>query len=68
MLGCLIMPVYPWFMLLLLQILGKRYSFRRTKFTEYYNSASYSVSILCQSISVAFAHYVVQVGLPFSKG
>lgn len=49
-----------WNSILVLLALGKRFLCKRTKFTVYFNQASYPVYILHQSILVALAYYVVQ--------
>lgn len=51
-----------WNSILCLLVLGKKFLNRRTKFTEYFNQASYPVYILHQSILVAVAYYMVQMG------
>lgn len=50
-----------WISILVLLIAGKRFLNERTGFTEYFNSASYPIYILHQSILVALAYYVVQI-------
>lgn len=50
-----------WISILVLLILGKKFLNKKTKFTEYFNSASYPIYILHQSILVALAYYVVQI-------
>lgn len=51
-----------WNSILVLLVLGKKYLNQRTKFTEYFNKASYPFYLLHQSILVALAYYVVEVG------
>ncbi len=50
-----------WNAILCLLVLGKKFLNQRTKFTEYFNQASYPVYILHQSILVAVAYYMVQM-------
>lgn len=50
-----------WISILVLLVVGKKFFNRRTSFTEYFNSASYPIYILHQSILVALAYYVVRV-------
>ncbi|MDE6713893.1 MAG: acyltransferase family protein [Lachnospiraceae bacterium] len=50
-----------WNSILCLLVLGKKFLNRHTKFTEYFNQASYPVYILHQSILVAVAYYMVQM-------
>lgn len=42
-----------------LLVLGKRFFNKRTRFTDYFNQASYSIYLLHQSILVVLAYYVV---------
>lgn len=48
-----------WNAILALLVLGKKYLDKCTKFTVYFNRASYPIYILHQSILVALAYYVV---------
>lgn len=50
-----------WNSILGLLVLGKRKLNKQTKFTDYFNKASYPIYILHQSILVAAAYYVVQM-------
>lgn len=50
-----------WISILVLLVAGKRFLDKKTRFTEYFNSASYSIYILHQSILVALAYYVVRI-------
>lgn len=50
-----------WNSILVLLVLGKKYLNRKTRFTVYFNGASYPVYILHQSILVAVAYYVVRM-------
>ncbi len=50
-----------WNMILVLLFFGKKFLDRRTRFTEYFNKASYPIYILHQTILVALAYYIVQV-------
>lgn len=50
-----------WNSILVLLVLGKRKLNKRTRFTDYFNKASYPIYILHQSILVAVAYYVVQI-------
>lgn len=50
-----------WNSILVLLVFGKRKLNKRTRFTDYFNKASYSIYILHQSTLVAVAYYVVQV-------
>ena len=50
-----------WLTILCLIIFGKRFLNRKTRFTEYFNKASYPIYILHQSILVALAYYVVRM-------
>lgn len=50
-----------WISILVFLILGRKYLNRRTKFTEYFNRASYPLYILHQSILVVLAYYVVKI-------
>lgn len=50
-----------WNSILGLLVFGKRNLNKRTKFTDYFNKASYPIYILHQSILVAVAYYVVQI-------
>lgn len=49
-----------WISILVLLVLGKKFLNKRTKFTVYFNNASYPIYILHQSILVALAYYVVK--------
>lgn len=51
-----------WNSILVLLVFGKNYLNRKTKFTVYFNQASYPIYILHQSILVAIAYYVVKMG------
>lgn len=48
-----------WISILTLLPLGKKFFNKRTKYTEYFNKASYPIYILHQSVLVALAYYVV---------
>lgn len=50
-----------WNSILVLLFLGKRFLNKRTKFTVYFNRASYPVYVLHQSVLVALAYYVVRM-------
>ncbi len=50
-----------WNSILVLLILGKKFLDQRTKFTEYFNKASYPIYILHQTILVALAYYVLRL-------
>lgn len=50
-----------WNMILVLLFFGKKFLDRRTRFTEYFNKASYPIYILHQTFLVALAYYIVQV-------
>lgn len=50
-----------WNTILVLLVLGRRFLNRRTRFTEYFNKASYPIYILHQSVLVVLAYYVVRV-------
>ncbi len=50
-----------WATILTLLVLGKRFLNNRTKFTEYFNKASYPLYILHQTILVVLAYYVVNL-------
>lgn len=50
-----------WICVIDLLVLGKKFLNRKTKFTEYFNKASYPIYILHQSILVALAYYVVDM-------
>lgn len=50
-----------WNTLLVLLVFGKKFWNRRTRFTEYFNKASYPIYILHQSILVVLAYYIVQM-------
>ena len=50
-----------WTSILVSLVLGKKYLNERTRFTLYFNTASYPIYILHQSILVALAYYIVQV-------
>ncbi len=49
-----------WNTILVLLVLGKRYLNKSTRFTVYFNRASYPIYILHQTILVMFAYYIVQ--------
>jgi len=49
-----------WVSILALLAVGKKFFYKNTGFTEYFNRASYPVYILHQSILVALAYYVVE--------
>ncbi|MBD5550188.1 MAG: acyltransferase [Lachnospiraceae bacterium] len=49
-----------WNTILVLLVFGKRYLNKHTRFTEYFNKASYPVYILHQTILVALAFYIIQ--------
>lgn len=51
-----------WISILFLLAAGRRFLDNKTGFTEYFNRASYPIYILHQSILVALAYYVVQIG------
>lgn len=50
-----------WLSILVLLAAGKRFLNKRTRFTAYFNQASYPIYILHQSILVALAYYVVKI-------
>lgn len=50
-----------WISVLTLLAAGKKFFNRRTKFTEYFNKASYPIYLLHQSILVVLAYYVVEL-------
>ena len=50
-----------WISILFFLVLGRKFLNKRTKFTEYFNGASYPLYILHQSILVALAYYVVGI-------
>lgn len=50
-----------WISVLAVLVLARKFLIRKTKFTEYFNKASYPVYILHQSVLVAFAYYFVQI-------
>lgn len=50
-----------WCSILFLLAFGRKFLNKRTKFTQYFNHASYPIYILHQSILVALAYYMVQV-------
>lgn len=50
-----------WTSILVLLVVGKRFLNKRTKFTDYFNNASYPIYILHQSILVVIAYYIVQM-------
>lgn len=50
-----------WNTILVLLVLGKRFLDRKTRFTQYFNNASYPIYILHQSILVVLAYYVVKM-------
>ena len=49
-----------WNSVLVLLVAGKKFLNERTKFTAYFNQASYPVYILHQSILVVLAYYIIQ--------
>ncbi len=49
-----------WLSILVLLVLGKRFLDKKTKFTAYFNKASFSIYIWHQSILVVLAYYVLQ--------
>lgn len=49
-----------WSSILFLLAFGRKFLNKRTKFTQYFNGASYPIYILHQSILVALAYYIVQ--------
>jgi peptidoglycan/LPS O-acetylase OafA/YrhL len=49
-----------WNTILVLLVFGKKYLNRQTRFTRYFNKASYPIYILHQSILVVIAYYIVQ--------
>lgn len=50
-----------WNTILVLLVFSKRFFNKRTRFTKYFNKASYPIYIFHQSILVALAYYIVQV-------
>lgn len=50
-----------WNTILVLLFFGKKFLDKRTRFTKYFNKASYPIYILHQTILVALAYYTVQV-------
>ncbi len=50
-----------WLSVLVLLVLGRKFLNKRTKFSEYFNEASYPVYILHQSILTALAYYIVGI-------
>ena len=50
-----------WISILVLLVIGRKFFNKRTKFTEYFNKASYPIYILHQSILVVLAYYVVEI-------
>ncbi len=50
-----------WNTILVLMVLGRKFFNKRTRFTEYFNKASYPIYILHQTVLVVFAYYVVQL-------
>lgn len=50
-----------WNTILVLLFLGKKFLDKRTKFTEFFNKASYPIYILHQTILVALAYYIVNI-------
>lgn len=50
-----------WNSILCLLVLGKKFLNQHTKFTEYFNKASYPIYILHMPILVAVAYYIVQI-------
>lgn len=50
-----------WVSVLFLLVLGRRFLNSQTKFTKYFNKASYPIYILHQSVLVAAAYYLVKV-------
>lgn len=57
--GDLAVNFIGWMGILTLLVLGKRYLDRETKFTRYFNKASFPIYILHQSILVAIGYYVL---------
>lgn len=49
-----------WNSILVLMVFGKRKLNKKSKFTDYFNKASYPIYILHQSILVVAAYYIVQ--------
>ena len=49
-----------WISILVFLVAGKRFFSRKTRFTEYFNRASYPIYILHQSILVVSAYYLVR--------
>lgn len=50
-----------WNTILVLLVFGKRFLNKRTRFTEYFNRASYPIYLLHQSILVVLAYYIVRM-------
>ena len=50
-----------WISILILLVWGKQFLNKKTRFTEYFNQASYPIYIFHQSILVALAYYVVRI-------
>lgn len=50
-----------WNWIVVLLVLGKKYWNKKTKFTDYFNRASYPIYILHQSILVALAYYILKL-------
>lgn len=50
-----------WLSILVLIVFGQKFLDKRTSFTKYFNSASYPIYILHQSVLVALAYYVVKL-------
>lgn len=59
--GDLLVNYVGWSSILVIIVFGKKCLNRKTKFTEYFNSASYPIYILHQSILVALAYYVLRI-------
>lgn len=59
--GDLLVNYVGWTSILVFIVFGKRCLNKKTKFTEYFNGASYPIYILHQSILVALAYYVLQI-------
>lgn len=50
-----------WVSILALLVLGKKFFNNKTKFTEYFNKASYPIYILHQTVLVVLAYYIVNL-------
>ena len=50
-----------WISILVLLVWGKQFLNKQTRFTKYFNQASYPIYILHQSILVVLAYYVVRI-------